>query len=98
MPDLEERVAALEAIVAQLTQPEPDFMRAVREDPIDGNVLTVRLTHEPTGVTVLARDRAEGIYKLRKAITGHWRRLSDLQERERRRLRKEAREASAPAP
>jgi hypothetical protein len=88
MPDLEERVAALEAIVAGLTA-EPDFMARTRVDPVHASsVLTVCLTHEPTNVSVVARDRAEGVFKLRKALADRARREYDLQEAERRRERK----------
>ena len=88
-PGLEERVAALEAAVATLV--EPDFMAQTRVDTFrDTQVRSVRLTHEPTGVTVVAPDRAEGVFKLRKAIAGHARRQHDLQEAERRRQRKAA--------
>jgi hypothetical protein len=87
---LEERVAALEAAVATLMQPEPDFMAQTRTEEFYGPILTVRLTHEPTGVTVVARDRAEGVYKLRKALAARARREYDLQEAERRRQRKAA--------
>ena len=80
MPDLEERVAALEAIVATLTTPEPDFMTRTRVETLRGTeVLNVRLTHQPTGIEVVARDRAEGVYKLRKALAGAARRQYDLQ-------------------
>jgi hypothetical protein len=87
-PDLEARVAALEAIVAQFATPEPDIMAQVRTEALHGtSILTVRLTHEPTGVTVAALDRAEGVLKLRKALAGRARREYDLQEAERRRQR-----------
>ena len=96
--DLEERVAALEAAMAVLMGPEPDFMDRVRIDVLDSTpdgtvILTVRLTHEPTGVMVVARDRAEGVFKLRKALTARARREYDLQEQQRRAGRKAAREA-----
>ena len=95
MPDLEERVAALEAAVAQLTQPEPEFMDQTRAEDLHGTEhLKVRLTHEPTGITVAARDRQEAVYKLRHALAGAARRQYDLQEHERRRLRKTARETA----
>jgi protein subunit release factor A len=97
VPDLEERVAALEAAVAALPGPEPDFMQHVREEPLGGDVLTVRLTHEPTGVTVAARDRAEGVFRLQKALAGKARREYDLQEAEREQQRKAAAEASGAA-
>ena len=110
MPDLEERIAVLEAAVTMLTSrllqsgdisindaraahgfppfpdPEPDFMAHTTTEPLNstgltGNPghLTIRLTHQPTGIEVVARDRAEGIYKLRKALTGAARRQYDLQ-------------------
>jgi hypothetical protein len=89
MPDLEDRVAALEAIVAGLAQAEPEFMTQTRVETLRGmEILNVRLTHEPTGITIAARDRAEAIVKLRKALTGHARRQHDLQEAERRAQRK----------
>jgi hypothetical protein len=70
---------------------EPDFMSHVQAETLHGtSILTVRLTHLPTGVTVAARDRQEAIYKLRKALAGHARRHYDLQEAERRRQRKAA--------
>ena len=97
--DLEERVAALEAAVDALGAPEPRFMDQVKVEDIDGEYLKVRLTHEPTGVTVLARDRAEGVFKLRKALTARARREYDLQEQQRRaerRAQREAREAIPP--
>lgn len=88
MPDLEERVAALEDAVAALTAPEPDFMTRTLVEPLENpGVLTVCLTHEPTGVMVIARDRAEGLVKLGKALQGRARREHDLQEAERRRQR-----------
>jgi hypothetical protein len=94
MPDLEERVAALEAAMAAL---EPDFMTRTTVEPLNGTGLTgdaghltIRLTHQPTGIEVVARDRADGIVKLRKALTGRARREFDLQETERRRQRKDA--------
>ena len=97
MPDLEQRVAALEAIVAALVQPEPDFMTRTTTEPLDGagltgagGNLTIRLVHQPTGIEIVARDRAEGIAKLRKALAGRARRDYDLQEAERRRQRKTA--------
>ena len=91
MPDLEDRVAALEAIVAGLVGPEPEFMSRVRVEPVHASsVLTVSLTHEPTAVTVVARDRAEGVYKLRKALAARARREYDLQEQQRRAGRKAA--------
>jgi hypothetical protein len=94
VPDLEERVAALEAIVAGLVQPEPEFMAQTRVETLRGmEVLSVRLLHEPTGITIAARDRDEGIVKLRKALADRARREFDLQEAERRRQRKAAREA-----
>jgi hypothetical protein len=70
MPDLEERVAALEAIVARLAQSEPGFMSEVRMDEslIDGTTVWVRLTHLPTGVTVEAPTRAEAVAKLGRAL------------------------------
>lgn len=129
MPDLEERVAALEAAMAMLTrallkrgditindarathglppfpepwadaaQSEPDFMTRTKTEPLENpGVLTVRLTHEPTGITVHARDRAEGVHKLGKALAGRARREFDLQEAERRRQRKEAEETPGAA-
>ena len=90
MTSLEDRVAALEAAVAELRQPEPDFMAQTRAEALDGPILTVRLTHEPTGVEVVARDRTEGVFKLRKALAARARREYDLQEAERRRQRKAA--------
>jgi hypothetical protein len=96
VPDLEDRVAALEAIVAGLTA-EPDFMTRTTTEPLNGTGLTeagghltIRLTHQPTGIEVVARDRAEGIVKLRKALAGRARREFDLQEAERRAQRKAA--------
>jgi hypothetical protein len=117
MPDLEGRVAALEATVAMLTRKlvasgditlndaraahglppfrepwadgEPTFMQHVKAEPLDGHgPLTIRLTHEPAGITIAARDRAEGICKLRKALADRARRDYDLQETQRRRERK----------
>ena len=88
-PGLEDRVAALEAAVAALTAPEPEFMAHTRAEPLDGHgILTVRLTHEPTGITVAARDRAEGVVRLRRALAERARRQHDLQEQERRREQK----------
>ena len=80
-----------ELTVAQA--PEPDFMARVTTEPLGGpehlrGALTIRLTHEPTGVTVAARDRTEGVHKLRKALADRTRRQYDLQEAERRRQRK----------
>ena len=99
MPDLEERVAALEAAVARLTQPEPEFMDRTRAETLHGTEhLKVRLTHEPTGITVAARDRTEAIYKLRHALAGHARRQYDLQEYERRQQAKAARETAETNP
>ena len=90
MPSLEERVAALETAVAGLAQPEPEFMDRTRVETLRGaEVLNVQLTHEPTGVTVAARDRAEGVHKLRQALAARARREYDLQEAERRRLSRE---------
>ena len=78
---------------------EPEFMAHTRMEPIDGNlVLMVRLTHEPTGVTVAARDRTEGVHKLRKALADRFRRQYDLQEAERRRQRKPAEEVPGDEP
>ena len=82
-----------ELTVAQA--PEPDFMARVTTEPLGGpehlrGALTIRLTHEPTGVTVAARDRTEGVHKLRKALADRARRQYDLQEAERRQQRKEA--------
>jgi len=80
MPDLEERVAALEAAVATLTQPEPEFMERTRAETLRGTkVLNIRLTHEPTGITVVARNRQEAICKLRHALTCAARRQAGLQ-------------------
>jgi len=77
MPDLEERVAALEAAMAAL---EPDFMTRTTVEPLEGHgALTVLLTYEPAGVTVAARDRAEGICRLRRALADRARRDYDLQ-------------------
>jgi hypothetical protein len=91
MPGLEERVAALEAAIAALTAAEPDFMARTRAEPLhDTEHLNIRLTHEPTGITVAARDRQEAIYKLRQALAGAARRQYDLQERERRAQEKAA--------
>ena len=98
LPDLEDRVAALEATVAQLVQPEPVFMDRVRVEPVHASsILTLSLTHEPTGVTVVARDRAEGVFKLRKALADRARREYDLQEKQRRTGRRESAEASGAA-
>ena len=79
-PGLEERVAALEAAVAELRQPEPDFMAETR---VEGTHPTpaVRLTHLPTGVSVRAPDRTEAVVKLRKALAGRERRQQDLEQR-----------------
>jgi len=89
MPDLEDRVAALEAAVAHLAALEPDFMDRTRAETLHGtDILKVRLTHEPTGITVVARDRPEAIVKLRHALTGAARRQYDLQETQRRQQRK----------
>jgi hypothetical protein len=120
VPDLEARVAALEATVVMLTrkllqsgdisindarsahglppfpgpwagtagyvQPEPDFMTRTTAEPLHGTEhLKIRLTHTPTGIMVVARDRAEAVHKLRKALAGHAARQYDLQEAERRR-------------
>ncbi len=87
---LEERVAALETIIGRLTLAEEDFMTLVRVDTfrVGTRTRTVHLTHLPTGVTVAADSRAEGVVKLRKALAGHARRQCDLQEAERRRQRK----------
>jgi hypothetical protein len=82
-----------EIIVAE----EPHFMQNVKTEPLDGPVLKVRLTHEPTGVMILARSRAEGMVKLGKALAGRARREHDLQEAERRQQRKAAEEASGAA-
>ena len=97
MPDLEERVAALEAAVAALAAPEPDFMTRTTVEPLNGTGLTgdaghltIRLVHQPTRIEVVARDRAEGIAKLRQALLARARRDYDLQEAERRRQRKTA--------
>ena len=96
MTSLEERVAALEAAVAQLTAPEPEFMDRVREEPLHGtDVLKVRLIHEPSGITVVARDRPEAVIKLRHALTGAARRQYDLQETQRRQQRKALRRGSS---
>jgi predicted HD phosphohydrolase len=93
MPDLEQRVAALEAIVAQFAEPEPAFMDRVQAETLhDAGHLKVRLTHEPTGIMVVARDRQEAVYKLRKALAGHARRQFDLQHAERQRQAKAAKE------
>jgi hypothetical protein len=68
---------------------EPQFMQHTRVEPIDGHgVLTIRLTHEPTNISVVARDRPEGISKLRRALADRARRDYDLQETQRRRERK----------
>ena len=91
MASLEERVEALEAIVAGLLQAEPDFMAYVRIDTFrDTEVRAVRFTHLPTGVQVLADSRGEAVHKLRKALADRARREHDLQEQERRRERKAA--------
>ena len=67
---------------------EPDFMNRVREEPLHGtDVLKIRLTHQPSGITVVARDRPEAIVKLRHALTGAARRQADLQETARRQER-----------
>jgi hypothetical protein len=94
VPDLEERVAALEAAIAAL---EPDFMTRTTAEPLNGagltgdaGHLTIRLTHQPTGIEVVARDRADGIARLRRALTDRARREFDLQEAERRAQRKAA--------
>jgi hypothetical protein len=86
------RHTALEAAITILPGPEPDFMSQVKTEPLNGKHLRIRLTHEPTGITVTARDRSEGTYKLRKAFTDHARRQYDLQEAERRQQRKTAKE------
>ncbi len=77
MPDLEERVAALEAIVAGLTA-EPAFMSEVRTDIFrNTNTEAVRLTHLPTGVTIEAPTRAEATTKLGRALERHAQRHSE---------------------
>ena len=97
MPDLEERVAALEAIVAGLVQPEPEFMAQTRIETLRGmDILTVRLLHEPAGIEVVAADRAEAIIRLRKALAAAARRQYDLQETQRRAQRKAARAEETP--
>ena len=69
MTDLEERVAALEAIVAGLAQPEPAFMSEVREAAIIRNrAKAIRLDHLPTKVTVEAPTRDEAVTKLGRAL------------------------------
>ena len=79
---LEDRVAALEAAVAELRQPEPEFMCQVRVDTYRANkVESVRLTHLPTGVQVDAGSRAEAVVKLRKALAARDRRQHDLEQR-----------------
>jgi len=83
---LEERVTALETAVAALTAPEPGFTADVKTEVLDtttdGTVaLMIRLTHQPTGVMVVARDRAEGIAKLRHALANRTRRQQDLQQK-----------------
>jgi hypothetical protein len=99
MCDLEDRVAALEAIVAQFAAPEPEFMDRVQAETLHGTEhLKIRLTHTPTGIMVVARDRAEAVYKLRKALAGHARRQYDLQEHERRQQAEAAREAAQETP
>ena len=85
MPDLEERVAALEAAIARLTQPEPAFMEQTRTETLHGTEhLKVRLTHEPAGITIAARDRQEAIRKLQQALASHAARQTRLQEHQRR--------------
>ena len=70
-------------------QSEPEFMQHVHAEPLRGHgALTIRLTHQPTGITIAARDHDEGIYKLRKALADAARRQYDLQEAERRTQRK----------
>ena len=80
MTSLEDRVAALEAAVAELRQPEPDFMAQTR---VEGTYPTpaVRLTHLPTGVQVDAGSRAEAVVKMRKALAARDRRQQDLEQR-----------------
>ena len=77
-PGLEERVAALEAIVAKLAQPEPAFMSHVRAETFrDTETRAVRLTHLPSGVTVEAPTRGEAITKLGRAIERRARRRQE---------------------
>ena len=78
-PGLEERVAALEAIIAKLAQSEPGFMSEARMDESRDNGTTawVRITHLPTGVTVEAPTRGEAITKLGRAIERRARRHAE---------------------
>jgi len=74
---------------------EPAFMDRVTTETLHGTEhLKVRLTHEPTGITVVARDRPEAIVKLRHALAGAARRQYDLQEAARREERKAPQEAA----
>ena len=82
---------------------EPDFMTRTTAEPLDGTGLTgtggdltIRLVHQPTGIEVVARDRPEGIAKLRRALLARARREFDLQEAERRAQRKAAQAQEAP--
>lgn len=72
-PTLEERVAALEALVLPGADPE------VREETFRTRKGTeaVRLTHLPTGVMVEADTRDEAVIRLKKAVAGHARRQHD---------------------
>jgi hypothetical protein len=72
-------------------QDEPDFMARVHVEHLHGTEhLKVRLTHEPSGITVAARDRQEAIIKLRHALTGAASRQASLQAAERRAQEKTA--------
>jgi protein subunit release factor A len=75
MPDLEERVAALEAAAALTAGPdEPGFMAHVTVETL------VRLTHHPTRITVEARDRRDGVSRLGRALAARDRRERELEE------------------
>ena len=74
---------------------EPAFMNHVKTEHLDGTgLLKVRLTHQPSGITITASDRPEGIIKLRKALAAHAARQTTLQETVRRQQAKAARNAT----